>query len=50
VVSSETLMEHVWDSNADLLSNALKVHINSIRKKLPEDIIKNVRGQGYYVE
>ena len=50
VVSSETLMEHVWDSNVDLLSNALKVHINSIRKKLPEDIIKNVRGQGYYVE
>lgn len=50
VVSTETLMEHVWDSNADLLSNALKVHINSIRKKLPEDIIKNVRGQGYYVE
>lgn len=50
VISSETLMEHVWDSNADILSNALKVHINSIRKKLPEDIIKNARGQGYYVE
>jgi len=50
VVSNETLLEHVWDSNADLFSNALRVHIASIRKKLPGDIIKNVRGQGYYVE
>lgn len=50
VVSNETLLEHVWDSNADLFSNALRVHIASLRKKLPGDIIKNVRGQGYYVE
>lgn len=50
IISSEELMEHVWDSDADLFSNALKVHINAIRKKLPQEIIKTVRGQGYYVE
>lgn len=50
VISCEELMEHVWDSEADLFSNALKVHINAIRKKVPQDIIKTIRGQGYYVE
>lgn len=50
IISTEELMEHVWDSDADLFSNALKVHINAIRKKLPQEIIKTVRGQGYYVE
>ena len=26
------------------------VHINTLRKKLPDDTIKNAKGQGYYVE
>ncbi|MFW2488624.1 response regulator transcription factor [Clostridium chromiireducens] len=50
VVSGEDLIEHIWDREADLFSNAFKVHINSLRKKLPEGMIKNIRGQGYYVE
>ncbi|GGF92784.1 DNA-binding response regulator [Paenibacillus albidus] len=52
VVSSEQLIEHVWDSEADLFSNALKYHIHSIKKKINEsghnaEYIKNIRGQGY---
>lgn len=50
VVSSEEIIEHVWESDADIFSNAFKVHLNSLRKKLAVDIVKNVRGQGYYVE
>lgn len=50
VVSGEELIEHIWDSEVDLFSNAFKVHINALRKKLPQGIIKNIRGQGYYVE
>lgn len=50
VVSSEELLEHVWDMEADYFSNSIKVHINSLRKKIPADIIKNIRGRGYYVE
>lgn len=50
IVRGEDLIEHVWSSDADLFSNAFKVHINALRKKLPPDCIKNVRGQGYYVE
>jgi DNA-binding response OmpR family regulator len=50
VVGSSELFEHIWDSEADSFSNSLKVHINSLRKKLPENFIKTTRGQGYYVE
>ncbi|MCL2159956.1 MAG: response regulator transcription factor [Oscillospiraceae bacterium] len=50
VVSINELVESVWESDADMFSNAFKVHIASIRKKLPDKIIKNAKGQGYYVE
>lgn len=51
-ISSEELMEHIWDSNVDLFSNTLKYHIHSLKKKLGvQDIIQNERGKGYrYVE
>ncbi len=55
VVSSEELIEHVWDSEVDLFSNSLKYHIHSIKKKLREkgggeEVIRNLRGQGYIME
>jgi DNA-binding response OmpR family regulator len=49
-VSAEQLMEHVYDSDADLFSNAMKVHIHSLRKKLSSDCIHNIRGRGYLIE
>ena len=50
VISISELTESVWESDADMYSNTVKVHINAMRKKLPDDIIKNAKGQGYYVE
>ena len=50
VISGEELIETVWESDADIFTNAFKVHINAMRKKLPEGFIKNTKGQGYYVE
>ncbi len=55
VVSSEELIEHVWDSEVDLFSNSLKYHIYSLKKKLREqgggeEVIRNLRGQGYIME
>jgi len=52
VQSCETIIEHVWDSDADVYFNSLKYHIHSIKKKLaPFDgadaAIKNSRGHGY---
>ena len=52
VVSSEELIEHVWDSEVNLFSNSFKFHMSSLRKKLcltegENDFITNIRGQGY---
>ena len=55
VIESEQLINHVWDSDADLFPNTLKYHIHSIKKKLAEvncnpKLIQNVRGIGYKME
>jgi DNA-binding response OmpR family regulator len=54
VISSERLLEHVWDIHADPLSSTVRVHINSLRRKLshhdPEAgdrYIQTVQGYGY---
>lgn len=53
-VSAEELIEHLWDSEGDLFSAAIKVHISNIRKKLKaacgEEIIKSYRAKGYMIE
>lgn len=53
VISQEELMDHVWDMEADSFSNAVRVHIASLRKKLrtvlKKDIIQTKIGEGYYL-
>lgn len=50
-VSAEELIEHIWDSEADLFSNAIKVHISTLRKKLSDScVITHIRGSGYRIE
>ncbi|WP_394019290.1 response regulator transcription factor [Anaerococcus cruorum] len=39
-VSSEELIDHVWDSNADSFSNSVRVHMSSLRKKLKKLVVK----------
>lgn len=52
-ISAEELMEHVWHSDNDMFSNAVKVHISTLRKKIAqyteEEIISNIRGAGYII-
>lgn len=54
VVSQEELIEHVWDNSVDIFSNSVRVHINSLRKKLKlaldDDVIKNIVSVGYVIE
>lgn len=54
VISSEQLIEHVWDSEVDLFSNSFKFHMSSLRKKiakkLTDEVIHNIRGQGYMIQ
>ena len=50
VISPSRLIDHIWDSDSEDAFNTLKVHLSTMRKKLPADFIKNKRGVGYYVE
>jgi len=48
VVSAETLLEKVWDENADPLTSAPRVTMSTLRKALgPPDPIVTVPGAGY---
>ncbi|HFK2737099.1 TPA: response regulator transcription factor [Enterococcus faecalis] len=52
VLSSEKIIEHVWDSEVDLFSNSFKFHIHSLKKKLSingNSYIENIRGMGYVI-
>jgi DNA-binding response OmpR family regulator len=49
-ISSAELIDHIWESEADDVLNSFKVHLSTLRKKLPDGFIKNARGHGYYVE
>ena len=49
IVSSETLMDYVWD-NKIVNSNTLRTQIKKIRAKISFDFIHNVRGTGYKIE
>ncbi len=47
VVSRTELIEHLYDQDFDRDSNTVEVFIGRLRKKLPPDMIKTVRGLGY---
>jgi len=50
LVSRTRLYDHVFDENADTLSNVIDVHVFAIRKKLRPDLIVTRRGLGYCIE
>jgi len=51
IVSQEELLEHVWDEQANLFTQTIKVHIKNIRKKLDAagggNLLSTVKGRGY---
>jgi two-component system OmpR family response regulator len=47
VVSRIELVEHLYEQDFDRDSNTVEVFIGRLRKKLPIDLIKTVRGLGY---
>jgi DNA-binding response OmpR family regulator len=53
IVSQEELLEHIWDEDSNLFTQAIKVHISNIRKKLKgigaEDLIVTIKGKGYII-
>lgn len=49
VLTYDHLEAAVYGWNSDIESNAIQVHIHSLRRKLPVDYIRTVRGVGYMV-
>ena len=48
VVSAEDLLEQAWDENADPFTNAVRITISTLRKRLGEPwVIETVAGVGY---
>lgn len=51
VVSSEELLDHVWDEMADPFTNAVRITMMTLRRKLGEPaIIETLVGSGYRLE
>lgn len=48
VVSAEDLLERAWDQNADPFTNAVRITVSTLRKRLGEpEVIHTVPGVGY---
>jgi DNA-binding response OmpR family regulator len=51
VVSSEELLDRVWDENADPFTTTVRVTMMTLRRKLGEPpIIDTVVGSGYRID
>lgn len=54
VITRNTLLENIWDYNANIFSNTIDAHISSLRKKLnkgfDKEIIETIHGVGYILK
>lgn len=51
VVSAEQLLERAWDENADPFTNAVRITVSALRKRLGEPgLISTVPGVGYRID
>jgi Response regulators consisting of a CheY-like receiver domain and a winged-helix DNA-binding domain len=51
VVSAEELLERAWDANADPFTNAVRITVSGLRKRLGEPwLIATVPGVGYRID
>src|SRR3954467_5190716 len=51
VVSAEELLERAWDANADPFTNAVRITVSGLRKRLGEPwLVATVAGVGYRID
>ncbi|MDR7276988.1 response regulator transcription factor [Catenuloplanes atrovinosus] len=51
VISAEELLERAWDGNADPFTNAVRITVSALRKRLGEPrIIATIPGVGYRID
>ncbi|GAB3288434.1 response regulator [Parahaliea aestuarii] len=49
VLTRSVLENHLYSWGEEVASNALEVHVHHLRRKLPDDFIRTVRGIGYTI-
>lgn len=51
IISTEELLEHVWDQEVNLFTDTVKTHIKTLRQKIDptKKLIATVRGRGYKI-
>jgi DNA-binding response OmpR family regulator len=50
VVSAETLLDKVWDEHVDPFTNAVRITVGTLRRKLGDPpLIDTVTGAGYRI-
>ena len=49
IVTRTGISEHLYNDDAELMSNAIDVHVASLRRKLGGDLIRTRRGHGYLI-
>ena len=50
VITRTTLSEHLYGDDKELISNAIDVHVASLRRKLGAALIQTRRGSGYLID
>lgn len=52
VVTTEEILEQVWDSEIDLFTDTVRTHIKTLRKKVDpnKELIQTIRGKGYLLQ
>jgi len=50
VVARATVCEHIYNEEADVLSNVVDVHVAALRRKLGSEVIRTRRGEGYIID
>ncbi|MBI4263927.1 MAG: response regulator transcription factor [Acidobacteria bacterium] len=50
LVTRAMLCEHLYNEDAEYVSNVVDVHIAALRRKLGSDVIRTRRGEGYIID
>lgn len=50
VVPRAAILDHLYDDDSELMSNAIDVHVAALRRKLGADLIQTRRGLGYLID
>jgi two-component system OmpR family response regulator len=50
LTSRDRISEHIYNQDGGAVSNAIDVHIASLRRKLGADVIRTRRGEGYMID